>query len=79
MIPEEDVNPVETELWSFFNDSMSGGHPKADVEVGLADSTAVILSNMAMDQNRRVYFNEIDNLGKDKVDQALKEEAKRPA
>lgn len=78
MIPEEDVNPVETELWSFFNDSMSGGHPKADVEVGLADSTAVILSNIAMDENRRVYFNEIENMGKDKVDQALKENAKRP-
>jgi hypothetical protein len=79
MIPEEDVNPVETELWSFFNDSMSGGHPKADVEVGLADSTAVILSNIAMDENRRVYFNEIENLGKDKVDEALKENAKRPS
>lgn len=64
MTPEEDVNPVETQLWSFFNDAMSGGHPKADVEVGLADSTAVILSNIAMYENRRVYFNEIDNLGK---------------
>jgi predicted dehydrogenase len=76
MIPEEDVNPVETELWSFFNDSMSGGHPKADLEVGLADSTAVMLSNLAMDENRRVYFNEIDKLGTDKVDQAMKEDAK---
>ena len=76
MIPEEDANPVETELWSFFNDSMTGGHPKANLEVGLADSTAVILSNMAMDQNRRVYFNEIDTLGKDKVEDALKEDAK---
>jgi hypothetical protein len=75
MVPEEDVNPVETELWSFFNDSMSGGHPKADLEVGLADSTAVILSNLAMDENRRVYFNEIENMGKDKVTQLLKNEA----
>jgi predicted dehydrogenase len=79
MIPEEDVNPVETELWSFFNDSMSGGHPRADLEVGLADSTAVILSNIAMDENRRVYFNEIENLGKDKVDDAMKEDAKHTA
>jgi predicted dehydrogenase len=76
MVPEEDVNPVETELWSFFNDSMSGGHPKADLEVGLADSTAVILANMAMDENRRVSFSEIENLGKDKIDQAMKEDAK---
>jgi len=79
MIPEEDANPVETELQSFFHDSMTGGHPKADVEVGLADSTAVILANLAMDENRRVYFNEIQNLGKDKVDQAMKEEAKHTA
>ena len=61
MVPEEDVNPVETELASFFHDSMTGGHPKADLDAGLADSTAVILSNLAMDQNRRVYFNEIEN------------------
>jgi predicted dehydrogenase len=79
MVPEEDVNPVETELASFFHDSMTGGHPKADLDAGLADSTAVILSNLAMDQNRRVYFNEIENMGKDKVDSALKEEAKHPA
>jgi hypothetical protein len=79
MVPEEDVNPVETELWNFFNDSTSGGHPKADLEAGLADSTAVILSNLAMDQNRRVYFNEIDTMGKDKIDQAMKEEAKHVA
>src|SRR6185437_15691736 len=79
MIPEEDVNPVDTELQSFFHDSMTGGHPKADMEVGLADSTAVILANVAMDENRRVYFNEIQNLGKDKVNDALKEEAKHTA
>jgi predicted dehydrogenase len=65
LTPEEDRNPVETELESFFNDSRSGAHPKADVEVGLADSTAVILSNLAMDENRRVYFNEIDKMGVD--------------
>jgi hypothetical protein len=55
---------VETELESFFNDAHTGGHPKADVEVGLADSTMVMLSNLCMDENRRVYFNEIDKMGK---------------
>ena len=63
IMPEEDTNPVETELESFFNDAKTGARPKADVEVGLADSTAVILSNLCMDENRRVYFNEIDKMG----------------
>ena len=30
----------------------------------MADSVAVILSNMAMDEGRKVYFNEIDKMGK---------------
>ena len=60
---EEDRNPVDVELESFFNDCKTGGHPKADLEVGLADSVAVILSNLAMEQERRVYFNEIDKMG----------------
>lgn len=63
MVSEEDRNPVDVELESFFNDCKTGGHPKADLEVGLADSVAVILSNMAMEQERRVYFNEIDKMG----------------
>ena len=63
LTPEEDRNPVETELESFFHDAKSGARPKADVEVGLADSTAVILSNLAMDENRRVYFSEIEKMG----------------
>jgi hypothetical protein len=29
----------------------------------LADSTAVILSNIAMEENRRVSFKEIDTMG----------------
>jgi len=65
MTPEEDRNPVDTELISFLNDAKTGARPKADVEVGLADSTAVILSNLCMDENRRVYFNEIDKMGLD--------------
>lgn len=63
IVPEEDRNPVDVELESFFNDCKTGGHPKADLEIGLQDSIAVMLSNMAMEQERRVYFNEIDKLG----------------
>jgi predicted dehydrogenase len=65
MLPTEDRNPVDTELESFLNDVKTGARPRADVEVGLADSTAVMLSNLAMDENRRVYFNEIDKMGTD--------------
>ena len=63
IVPEEPRNPVDTELESFFNDVKTGGRPKADLEVGLADSTAVILSNLCMDEGRKVYFNEIDKMG----------------
>jgi hypothetical protein len=38
--------------------------PKAGLEIGLADSVAVILSNLAMDEGRRVYFSEIDKMGR---------------
>lgn len=62
---DEDRNPVETQLESFFDDCHTGGHPKADLEAGLRDSTAVILSNICMDEERRVYFKEIETLGKD--------------
>jgi predicted dehydrogenase len=65
MLPEEDRNPVDTELESFLNDARTGAHPKADLEVGLADSASVMLSNLAMDEARRVYFNEIDKMGLD--------------
>jgi predicted dehydrogenase len=68
MLPTEDRNPVDTELESFLNDVKTGTRPRADVEVGLADSTAVMLSNLAMDENRRVYFNEIDKMGTDTTD-----------
>lgn len=62
MVPDEGRNPVDVELESFFDSCKSMKKPKADLEVGLADSTAVILSNMAMDQERRVYFNEIEKM-----------------
>ena len=63
MTSDEARNPVETSLESFFNDCRTGARPKADLEAGLADSVAVMLSNMAMDQDRKVHFNEIDKMG----------------
>ena len=63
MVSEEERNPVDVELESFFNDCKTGGHPLADLEVGLHDSIAVLLSNKAMEEERRVYFNEIDKMG----------------
>jgi hypothetical protein len=60
---DEDVNPVETELSSFFNDCRTNGQPLANMEVGLSDAIAVMMSNVAMDENRRVYFSEIDKMG----------------
>jgi predicted dehydrogenase len=64
MMQEEQRNPVDVELESFFQNCKDGKKPKADVEVGLADSVAVILSNMAMDEGRKVNFSEMDKLGK---------------
>jgi predicted dehydrogenase len=64
LVPEEPVNPVDTELEGFFNSVRTGTRPRADLEVGLMDSTTVMLSNLAMDEQRKVYFSEIDNLGK---------------
>ena len=69
MTDDEPRNPVETELESFFNDSRTGGHPKADLEIGLNDSKAVILSNLCMDQDRKVKFSEFDTLGRDVTEQ----------
>jgi predicted dehydrogenase len=64
LVQEEARNPVDTELESFFQNCRDGRRPKADLEIGLADSVAVILSNLAMDQNRRVNFNEIESMGR---------------
>jgi predicted dehydrogenase len=71
MVDDEDTNPVETALESFFNDCRSGGHPKADLEVGLRDSTAVILSNLCMDEERRVFFKEIETMGRNVTPQQM--------
>src|SRR5262249_50975573 len=74
MVPEEDKNPVNVELEEFMLSVKNpGSHkPKADLEVGLNDSTAVILSNLAMDENRRVYFSEIEKMGKGEAKPAKK-------
>jgi len=63
MMPREDENPVDTQLEAFLDATRTGKKPLADLELGLADSTMVILSNLAMDEGRRVYFNEIDKMG----------------
>jgi predicted dehydrogenase len=71
MVNDEDANPVEAELESFFNDCHTGGHPKADLEVGLRDSTAVMLSNICMQEERRVFFKEIETMGRDVTPQQM--------
>jgi predicted dehydrogenase len=63
MLPQEDRNPIDTQLESFLSDVRSGGRPRADLEAGLAASTAVILSNIAMEENRRVFFKEMETMG----------------
>ena len=65
MLPEEDRNPVDVEMESFFDCCRTGKRPLADMEIGLADASMVILSNLAMDEGRRVYFNEMDKMGRD--------------
>jgi predicted dehydrogenase len=63
VVPQEDRNPVDTELDSFFEDVRRGGRPLADLGIGLANSSGVILSNLALEQNRRVAFKEIETMG----------------
>jgi predicted dehydrogenase len=63
MMPEEDRNPVDVELESFLSATRTGRKPQAGLEVGLADSVMVMLANKAMDEGRRVYFNEIEKMG----------------
>lgn len=74
---DEDRNPVETQLESFFNDTRTLNRPKADIEVGLADSTAVILSNLCMDQDRKVYFKEIQTMGANASPQQMEAELEK--
>jgi predicted dehydrogenase len=62
MMPEEPRNPVDTELISFLNDCRTGSRPKANIDVGLADSSTVMMTNLAMDEDRKVMYSEIAEL-----------------
>jgi predicted dehydrogenase len=64
MVPEEDRNPCTVQLDHFLECCRTGKKPLADLEIGLADSSMVILSNLALDEGRRVYFNEMDKMGR---------------
>ena len=55
---------TDIELEDFLFCTRDGKRPKADIEVGLMDSTGVILSNLAMDEGRRVYYSEIEKMGR---------------
>ena len=66
--PSEDVDPEYAELSSFLTDVANGNRPKADIDVGLQDSVAVMLANLAMDEQRKVAFSEINELGLDGIE-----------
>ncbi|MSV33026.1 MAG: Gfo/Idh/MocA family oxidoreductase [Bryobacterales bacterium] len=63
MVPEEDKNPVDQQMIEFWECVRTGAKPKADLEIGLADSASVILSNLSMKEERRVWQKEIQALG----------------
>jgi predicted dehydrogenase len=63
MLAQEEGNPIDAQMQSFLSDVRTDGRPPADLEAGLAASTAVILSNLAMDESRRVFFKEMETLG----------------
>ena len=64
MVPQEERNPVDVQLETFLQSCRSGKQPKAGLEAGLDDAAAVILANLAMDQGRRVYFNEMEKMAR---------------
>jgi predicted dehydrogenase len=78
MVPEETKNPVDVQLEGFVESCRTGARPKADLEIGLEDSTNVILANLAMDEGRRVYMTEIDKLA-GRTPTAPPEKAKKAA
>ncbi|HYM11720.1 MAG TPA: Gfo/Idh/MocA family oxidoreductase [Bryobacterales bacterium] len=67
LVPEETRDPVAVELDSFLHDVRDHGTPRANLEVGLNDSIGVILSNLAMREERRVKWDEIETLGTGKA------------
>jgi len=72
MVPEETKNPVDVQLEAFIESCRTGARPKADLEVGLDDSTNVIAANLCMDEGRRVYMNEIEKMGASGADKGKK-------
>jgi predicted dehydrogenase len=65
--PSASVHEEYGELESFLDCVLTGAKPNSDIEVGLQDSVAVMLSNLAMDQERKIYFSEIEAMGLDGV------------
>jgi len=57
---------VNGEIEGFFRFCPQRDEAQGGSRSRLADSIAVILSNLAMDEGRRVYFNEIDKMGRGK-------------
>jgi hypothetical protein len=58
---------VDVLVERFFDCCRTAGHPKAGLEGGVVNSTAVILSNLAMDQGR-VCFDEFEKMGRGPAD-----------
>ncbi len=63
LVQEEPKNPVDTELESFLQSCRDGKLPLAHLEIGMNDAVAVMLSNLCMDEGRKVYFEEIEKMG----------------
>ena len=64
MVPKEETDPEYAELESFLMVVRDGGTPMSDINVGLQDSVAVMLANLCMDEERKVYFSEIEEMGR---------------
>lgn len=65
MMPKEEQDPEYTELHRFLLDVRDGGTPDADINVGLQDSASVMLANMCMDEERKMAFAELDEMGRE--------------
>jgi predicted dehydrogenase len=63
MVQEEARNPVDIELEKFFEGCHQNKTLAAPLEIGMNDAISVILSNLAMDEERKVHFDEIEKMG----------------
>jgi predicted dehydrogenase len=59
MAPIEETSPERAQFEDFFACCLTGKRPAADVDIGLANSVMVMQANLAMDEGRRAYFNEV--------------------